>query len=141
MRKVRQFPSVQSDLQDLQNAEIVMSYVRAIANYHMTASYMPGPNGYGPPTQYYPGQDMYGGVLPSQSRAMGAYGPAHVYDPHDLPMAQRLAMQGTQPSGMFTRNLIGSLAASAFRLTDPLEKIGIWFILQDLSVRTEGNFR
>lgn len=46
-----------------------------------------------------------------------------------------------QPTGMFTRNLIGSLAASAFRLTDPDERIGIWFVLQDLSVRTEGNFR
>jgi hypothetical protein len=43
--------------------------------------------------------------------------------------------------GMFTRNLIGSLAASAFRLTDPDDRIGIWFVLQDLSVRTEGNFR
>ena len=84
---------------------------------------------------------MYGGVLPSQSRGMGGYGPPQVFSPHDLPIAQRIAMQGSQPSGMFTRNLIGSLAASAFRLTDPLEKIGIWFILQDLSVRTEGNFR
>jgi hypothetical protein len=44
-------------------------------------------------------------------------------------------------TGMFTRNLIGSLAASAFRLTDPSDKLGIWFVLQDLSVRTEGNFR
>jgi hypothetical protein len=42
---------------------------------------------------------------------------------------------------MFTRNLIGSLAASAFRLTDPDDRIGIWFVLQDLSVRTEGTFR
>ena len=46
-----------------------------------------------------------------------------------------------QPQGMFTRNLIGSLAASAFRLTDNNDKIGIWFVLQDLSVRTEGEFR
>lgn len=45
------------------------------------------------------------------------------------------------PTGMFTRNLIGSLAASAFRLTDPDDRIGIWFVLQDLSVRTEGQFR
>lgn len=45
------------------------------------------------------------------------------------------------PGGMFTRNLIGSLSASAFRLTDPDNKIGVWFILQDLSVRTEGIFR
>jgi len=42
---------------------------------------------------------------------------------------------------MYTRNLIGSLSASAFRLTDPNDKIGIWFVLQDLSVRTEGSFR
>ena len=45
------------------------------------------------------------------------------------------------PSGMFTRNLIGSLCVSAFKLTDPDNKLGIWFILQDLSVRTEGSFR
>lgn len=50
-------------------------------------------------------------------------------------------MSPTQPTGMFTRNLIGSLAASASRLIDPSDKIGIWFILQDLSVRTEGSFR
>ena len=42
---------------------------------------------------------------------------------------------------MFTRNLIGSLSASAFKLTDEKDRIGIWFILQDLSVRTEGWFR
>lgn len=50
-------------------------------------------------------------------------------------------MAPTQPTGMFTRNLIGSLSASAFKLTDPQNKLGIWFILQDLSVRTEGSFR
>ena len=45
------------------------------------------------------------------------------------------------PAGMFTRNLIGSLCVSAFKLTDPEGKLGVWFILQDLSVRTEGAFR
>ena len=45
------------------------------------------------------------------------------------------------PSGMFTRNLIGSLCVSAFKLSDPEQSLGIWFILQDLSVRTEGSFR
>lgn len=53
----------------------------------------------------------------------------------------RMAMVGGQPQGMFTRNLIGSLAASAFRLSDTGDRIGIWFVLQDLSVRTEGPFR
>lgn len=47
----------------------------------------------------------------------------------------------SQANGMYTRNLIGSLACSAARLTDPSEKIGIWFVLQDMSVRTEGWFR
>lgn len=47
----------------------------------------------------------------------------------------------SHPSGMFTRNLIGSLCVSAFKLTDPDNKMGVWFILQDLSVRTEGSFR
>ena len=47
----------------------------------------------------------------------------------------------SNPTGMFTRNLIGSLCVNAFKLTDPENQLGVWFILQDLSVRTEGNFR
>lgn len=47
----------------------------------------------------------------------------------------------SSPSGMFTRNLIGSLCVSAFKLTNPENQMGVWFILQDLSVRTEGSFR
>ena len=50
-------------------------------------------------------------------------------------------INNANPVGMYTRNLIGSLSASAFRLSDPGDHIGIWFVLQDLSVRTEGNFR
>jgi len=45
------------------------------------------------------------------------------------------------PTGTFTRNLIGSLTASAFRLYDDRQVLGIWFVLQDLSIRTEGVFR
>ncbi|KAF8543614.1 velvet factor [Trichophaea hybrida] len=60
--------------------------------------------------------------------------------PQQQQQQQQLQAQQT-PSGMFTRNLIGSLSASAFKLTDPDNKIGVWFILQDLSVRTEGSFR
>jgi hypothetical protein len=44
-------------------------------------------------------------------------------------------------AGMFTRNLIGSLSVNAFKLTDTEGKVGFWFVLQDLSVRTEGLFR
>lgn len=42
---------------------------------------------------------------------------------------------------MFTRNLIGNLTVNAFTLNDTDEKTGHWFVLQDLSVRTEGTFR
>lgn len=95
-------------------------------------------NGYGQPSQqYYHGADYSGMQIPSQPQS---YGPPRIFGgPGDM-MTQRL-IQGNQPQGMFTRNLIGSLAASAFRLQDPNDKIGIWFVLQDLSVRTEGNFR
>ena len=72
--------------------------------------------------------------MPTQSGGFGRY-----EQPYG--MGQRVSIGGGQPGGMFTRNLIGSLAASAFRLSDPDDKIGIWFVLQDLSVRTEGLFR
>ncbi|KAF2499803.1 VeA-like protein [Lophium mytilinum] len=57
-----------------------------------------------------------------------------------------MSMAAVQPppataTGMFTRNLIGSLSVNAFRLHDTNQKPGFWFVLQDLSVRTEGNFR
>ena len=46
-----------------------------------------------------------------------------------------------QNSSMFTRNLIGSLSVNASILKDPDGTVGYWFVLQDLSVRTEGWFR
>lgn len=103
---------------------------------------MPQPS-YGPPSQYYPDAQFrhdiqQQGMIPSQG-GMGQYG-TRMGGYMDNSM-QRMTMTTGQPQGMFTRNLIGSLATSASRLTDPNEKIGIWFILQDLSVRTEGNFR
>jgi hypothetical protein len=44
-------------------------------------------------------------------------------------------------NAMYTRNLIGSLTVNAARLNDNEGKPGYWFVLQDLSVRTEGYFR
>jgi Velvet factor len=54
---------------------------------------------------------------------------------HDTPVI------ANDPRGAFTRNLIGSLSASAFKLNDMNDVFGIWFVLQDLSIRTEGWFR
>ncbi|KAG8623283.1 hypothetical protein KVT40_008259 [Elsinoe batatas] len=83
---------------------------------------------------YQPGYPQgYGGQPPPGSPAypQTSYGGAPV--PYS-PAAQ-------QQSGMFTRNLIGSLTVNAFTLKDSDGKLGHWFILQDLSVRTEGSFR
>lgn len=110
----------------------------------------PPQNGYsqapGQPVYFATGAQIHGGQgleyapspqpLPSQSAAYGG----RPYTPADMNL-HRMPVSSTQPGGMFTRNLIGSLAASAFRLTDPDDRIGIWFVLQDLSVRTEGTFR
>ncbi|RFU25519.1 hypothetical protein B7463_g10808, partial [Scytalidium lignicola] len=91
-----------------------------------------------------PGQtSMHGGPeyppnsQPLPGHALGSY---RTFAANDLAI-HRMPVSQTQPTGMFTRNLIGSLSASAFRLTDPDDRIGIWFVLQDLSVRTEGSFR
>ncbi|OZJ06190.1 hypothetical protein BZG36_01006 [Bifiguratus adelaidae] len=40
-----------------------------------------------------------------------------------------------------TRNLIGTLVSSAAKLNDPQGQPGIYFVFQDLSIRTEGKFR
>lgn len=42
---------------------------------------------------------------------------------------------------VFTRNLIGSLTVNASQLKDTEGNAGFWFVLSDLSVRTEGWFR
>lgn len=40
-----------------------------------------------------------------------------------------------------TKNLIGTVVATAYKLYDLQENLGIWFVLHDLSVRTEGEFK
>ncbi|KAK5110855.1 hypothetical protein LTR62_005566 [Meristemomyces frigidus] len=65
------------------------------------------------------------------------------YQPHPgYPLnPQYTALPVNQQHTMFTRNLIGSLTVSAARLTDDKNSTAWWFVLQDLSVRTEGKFR
>lgn len=95
----------------------------AVGNYYTGNTQLQYQNPYGnPQAQYYP----------------PVYGAGGMGQPPQMPAAQPVA---SGPGGMFTRNLIGCLSASAFRLCDPENKIGVWFILQDLSVRTEGCFR
>ncbi|TGZ83954.1 hypothetical protein EX30DRAFT_289127, partial [Ascodesmis nigricans] len=105
----------------------------------------------------YPPYNAHGGHLhppqtvPQQQQngypAGGYY--SHGHQPHSSqhPRNDSLALPHSAPpappapSGMFSRNLIGSLSASAFKLYDTDNKMGVWFVLQDLSVRTEGAFR
>ncbi|PWY94952.1 hypothetical protein BO94DRAFT_215071 [Aspergillus sclerotioniger CBS 115572] len=126
----------------------------------MSSSYPPPPhsvspsyppyaqNAYGQPVGYPQMNNYYGGnpqlqyQNPYGTNPQGPYYQPYYAGGHMPPTNISPAQPVTSgPGGMFTRNLIGSLSASAFRLTDPENKIGVWFILQDLSVRTEGSFR
>ena len=55
--------------------------------------------------------------------------------PHDYPLNSR-----STPSSV-SKNLIGSSVVNAHNLKDTENQSGIWFVTQDLSVRTEGWFR
>ncbi|PSR90447.1 velvet factor-domain-containing protein [Coniella lustricola] len=101
-------------------------YGQAVSNYPPVA------NGYGQPPY------GYGGDFAPM------YRPPQAYEPNAMAAPQRISMSGPSSGsvqGMFTRNLIGNCAGSAFRLQDTKEQTGIWFVMQDLSVRTEGSFR
>ncbi|KAF4332576.1 hypothetical protein FBEOM_13623 [Fusarium beomiforme] len=105
-------------------------------SFGQAPSYQPS-SSYGPPQQYYPRHGGYSAEPPAPPPG-GPFRNGYGQDQNTL---TRMAVVGGQPQGMFTRNLIGSLAASAFRLEDTEGQSGIWFVLQDLSVRTEGTFR
>ena len=108
---------------------------------HIPPGYAPNPmhpqvHGY-PSSAGQPMQSYYPHHPPAQM-SPGGYG--YPQAPHQGAY-MAMAPATSQPAGMFTRNLIGSLSVNAFRLTDTEGKVGFWFVLQDLSVRTEGQFR
>lgn len=71
--------------------------------------------------------------------ARPGYAPSMFYSQMGQPIGY--TPQPQQSNAMYTRNLIGSLTVNAARLNDDQGKPGFWFVLQDLSVRTEGFFR
>ncbi|KAF4123344.1 Velvet factor [Geosmithia morbida] len=95
-----------------------------------TPSYTPPSTTYGPPQQYFPAHQAtarYDAGPPPQVSYMDSPGPMVSYvNDHKTP---------------WSRNLIGSVAASAFCLVDTRGREGIWFVLQDLSVRLEGKYK
>lgn len=86
---------------------------------------------------------MYGGGYPPGSipPGYGSYGAGAYSSGMNYPPPSIVTVPTHPTTGMFTRNLIGSLSVNAFKLQDTEQKTGFWFILQDLSVRTEGLFR
>ncbi|KAH7072939.1 velvet factor [Paraphoma chrysanthemicola] len=58
-----------------------------------------------------------------------------------VPAQMPISAGALAPSQNHTRNLIGMNAVNACQLNDLNGEKGYWFILQDLSVRTEGTFR
>ena len=97
---------------------------------------------YGPPPGYHPS------MAPRPPMPVAGY-PAYYQPPHfagPVPAVTYItpgpsAVQPQPNHSMFTRNLIGSLTVNASSLKDPDGNPGFWFVLQDLSVRTEGWFR
>jgi hypothetical protein len=79
--------------------------------------------------------------LPGQGAYMHPQQQYGQYQSQYYPNAPGGAMMPTASSGNYTRNLIGSCSVSAYSLMDQDEDVGLWFVLQDLSVRTEGSFR
>lgn len=106
----------------------------------------PGQNPLPQPQQYAPQTSPYGaGTLPQPQPPT-----ASATHNQSFPQSQsRPQMPPTPPAennfassgAIFSRNLIGATATSGLRLFDPKGKLGIYFIFNDLSVRTEDWFR
>jgi len=61
--------------------------------------------------------------------------------PSGPPPTASMAAPAPSPRNAYTRTLVGPLSSNGYRLLDEHRKPGIFFLFQDLSVRTEGTFR
>ncbi|KAF7332315.1 Velvet domain-containing protein [Mycena kentingensis (nom. inval.)] len=61
--------------------------------------------------------------------------------PPSVPPPPLAAPPINRPQSAYTRTLVGPLSSNGYRLLDEHRKPGIFFLFQDLSVRTEGTFR
>lgn len=94
------------------------------------------------PPAHYPQQGMpqqYNYQPNPSNTGYPSYGAQNGYAPNQQPIP--ISIPAPTLNQNHTRNLIGMNAVNACRLNDPDGKLGFWFVLQDLSVRTEGNFR
>lgn len=99
------------------------------------------PSGYPQPQLGYT-RTMGPTMAPAPSMpAYANYPPGHYPGAVAAPMPYLPITVAPNSNQQFTRNLIGSLTVNAAKLKDPDGNTGYWFVLQDLSVRTEGWFR
>jgi len=120
-----------------------------------TTSYPPPPERAMYMTPALPHYVGYSQPMPPRSANPYSHPTAHPYFPPGPAAANYPAYAATNPydnqhagpvpmpstTQNHTRNLIGMNAVNACRLDDPDGNAGFWFVLQDLSVRTEGTFR
>lgn len=137
-----QMPSIYSQANQLSYTSAPM-FSQIPTPYHqhqysmVSQAYIPPPL----PIQQLPQQNYFINTTPTPITPTAPMGPGQGPLLSPSALSTPSCDPRSNPSGMFTRNLIGSLCVSAFKLTDPDNNLGVWFILQDLSVRTEGSFR
>lgn len=116
---------------------------------HQANSWSPTGTDSSPHSRY--GQDSFPASAPPPNFDGSIYAPASYtqhapYYPnsnyvHSTPPSPAQPPSSTNPPNArqtFTRTLVGPLSANACRLNDEHRKPGIFFLFQDLSVRTEG---
>ncbi|KIK67767.1 hypothetical protein GYMLUDRAFT_36542 [Collybiopsis luxurians FD-317 M1] len=101
-------------------------------------------NAQGHPSMYSPSPSVPS-MGPSPSiNLRPSYPPSHTnFSPTvpSIPSTPAPAPSIALPRHTYTRTLVGPLSANATRLLDEHRKPGVFFLFQDLSVRTEGSFR
>ncbi|KAJ6539675.1 velvet factor [Mycena capillaripes] len=108
------------------------------------ASYSPAPS---TPQQYDPAlyaSSPYSHPQPPQQQQVPYFSPPsnsnnNNYAPSGPPPSAMLPAPAARNA--YTRTLVGPLSSNGYRLLDEHRKPGIFFLFQDLSVRTEGTFR
>ena len=109
-----------------------------------TTSYPPPPERH-PALQQYSAPEgprwLYDPMPSLDGRSQIGHTPYVVGMPPPIPPPGYTTQHTSSNGPMFTRNLIGSLTVNAAWLKDLDGEYGFWFVLQDLSVRTEGFFR
>ncbi|KAF9077023.1 velvet factor [Rhodocollybia butyracea] len=110
------------------NSEPTWGQQQQQQSYNLNFDYAQGASVYVPATP----------TVPSMANLRPPY--LHPYPNYNTP-APAPASSVPPPRHTYTRTLVGPLSANATRLLDEHRKPGIFFLFQDLSVRTEGTFR